>query len=67
MRRQVDQMFARELDRLEPSPRRETAGGLDILLGFQSFEHLRHTRGLSGAESRRVIDRAVTALLAPLA
>jgi AcrR family transcriptional regulator len=64
MRRQVDQMFAPELDRLEPSPRRETAGGLDILLGFQSFEHLRHTRGLSGGESRRVVHRAVAALLA---
>lgn len=67
MRRQVDQMFAPELERTGEPARRETAGGLDILLGFQSFEHLRHTRGLSGAEGRRVIVRAVTALLAPLA
>lgn len=65
LRRQVDQMFAPELDALEPSVARETAGGLDIVLSFPSLEHLRRTRGLSGPESRRTITRAVTAMLRP--
>ena len=63
LRRQVEQMFAPELDALSPAAAREVAGGLDVLLGFPSIEHLRRTRGLSGPESRRIVTRAVVALL----
>lgn len=63
MRRQVREMFAPELDALTPADAREVAGGLDILLSFHSLEQLRRTRAQTGAQSRRIIVRAVTALL----
>lgn len=65
LRRQVEAMFAPELDALSTGDAREVAAALDILLGFHSLEHLRRVRGLSGAESRRVITRASAALLDP--
>lgn len=64
LRKQVEAMFARELAALAADDAEEVAAALDVLLTFQSMEHLRAVRGLSGPESRRVITRTVTALLA---
>jgi len=63
-RRQVEEMFAPELDAMAAATAGEVAAGLDVLLGFHSMEHLRHTRGLSGPEAHRVLVRATTALAA---
>lgn len=65
MRRQVEQMFAPELDAMPAAVGREVGAALDVLLGFHSIEHLRRTRGLPGPECRRVLTRAVTAVLHP--
>lgn len=62
---QVEAMFAPELDARAPEPRADLLAALDVLLGFESLEHLRETRGLSEAETDRVLRRAVTALLRP--
>ena len=63
-RHQVEQMFAPELGRMSPADAHEVAAGLDILLGFQAFEHLSRSRGLAGAEVRRILARSIAALLA---
>jgi AcrR family transcriptional regulator len=64
MRAQVEQMFAPERADLSAPVDREVVAALDVLLGFPTLEHLRRTRGLSPAEARAVLLRAVTAMLA---
>lgn len=64
MRHQVEAMFAPELATLPAADADEVAAAIDILLGFQSMEHLRAGRDLSGPKSRRIIARSVAALLA---
>ena len=61
---QVRHTFQPELGALPPAARREVTSAIDVLLGFESAEHLRRHRGLSGPETRRTLARAVTALLA---
>lgn len=63
LRDQVEAMFAPELRALPTPERREVTAGLDLLLGFDSFEHLRRDERLSTPETHRVVLRAVTALL----
>jgi len=63
IRRQVDEMFAPELDGMSAAAGREVSAALDLLLGFQSIEHLRRVRGFSGPECRRVLTRAASSLL----
>jgi AcrR family transcriptional regulator len=65
LRHQVESMFEPELDAMGVSAGREVTAALDILLGFHSAEHLRQERGFSLADTRRVLVRAVTALLVP--
>lgn len=61
--KQVQQMFDPEL-RGRPAPeRREIVAALDLLLGFESLEHLRRRRGMSGPEARRVLVRGARSLL----
>jgi AcrR family transcriptional regulator len=64
LRVQVEQMFAPELELLPSRTADEIVSALDVLLGFATLEHLRRTRGLTGPDSRRIVTRAVTALLA---
>ncbi len=64
LRRQVEAMFGPELDALAPEDAHEVAAALDILLGFQSIEHLRRIRGFSVDETRRALARAVSSVLA---
>jgi AcrR family transcriptional regulator len=64
LRRQVEAMFAPELDALAPDDAHEVAAALDIVLGFQAIEHLRRIRGFSGEATRRTLVRAVTGVLA---
>ena len=54
-----------ELDALPAGPRAEVLAALDVLLGFESVEHLREHRGLAEDDTRRVLRRAATALLRP--
>ena len=61
---QVRATFGPELAALPAPGRREVVSAVDVLLGFESAEHLRRHRGLSGPETRRTLVRAVTSLLA---
>ncbi len=61
---QVETMFAPELSGLAPATRREAAAAADVLLEFESMEHLRFVHGLDGPSAGRVLARAVTAILA---
>lgn len=61
---QVRVTFGPELSALPAAARREVVAAVDVLLGFESAEHLRRQRGLSGPETRRTLVRAVVALLA---
>lgn len=62
LRRQVEAMFAPELDTLANDQGVEVAATLDLLLSFQSVEHLRRILGFSAAATRRTLTRAVTAV-----
>lgn len=62
LRRQVEAMFAPELDALANDQGVEVAATLDLLLSFQSVEHLRRILGFSAAATRRTLTRAVTAV-----
>lgn len=64
LRHQVEAMFAPELGALPTAEAADVTAALDVLLNFQSMEHLRAVRGLTGAESRRIIARSVAAVLA---
>ncbi len=60
---QVEAMFAPELTALSAAERRAVTPGVDLLLGFESFDQLRRIRGLSPAETRRVLHTALGRLL----
>lgn len=62
LRLQVEDMFAQELAALGPSGR-DTGAAIDVLLGFESIEHLRRHRSFSGTATRRILISAVTGLL----
>ncbi|QYG94903.1 TetR/AcrR family transcriptional regulator [Iamia sp. SCSIO 61187] len=62
---QVAAMFAPEFDALPAEPRADLLAALDVVLGFESVEHLRENRGLTDAEAARVLRRAAGALLRP--
>jgi AcrR family transcriptional regulator len=64
VRDQVEAMFAPELDALPAGPRREVLDALDVVLEFESMEHLRSTTGRTDEEAAAVLCRAVTAVLA---
>lgn len=64
LRRQVEAMFAPELAARADDHAHEAAATLDLLLSFQSIEHLRRIRGFSAAATRRTLARAVTDVLA---
>lgn len=61
--RQVEALFAPELDALEPKVRATVSPALDLLLTFESYDQLRRTRRLSGADTRRVLSATLTRLL----
>ena len=61
--RQVEALFAPELDALEPAERATVAPAVELLLTFESFDQLRRTRRLSGAETRRVLRATLARLL----
>jgi AcrR family transcriptional regulator len=63
LQEQVDAMFAPELAALPATERGEVEAAIDVLLGFEAFDHLRRARGLSAAETCKVVRRAVTRLL----
>jgi AcrR family transcriptional regulator len=58
-RDQVVAMFAPEIDARGP----DLLEALDVLLGFESVEHLREVARLGAADAERVLRTAVTALL----
>lgn len=62
-RAQVESVFSAELSGLDPAERDAVAAALDVLLGFESVEHLRRHRGLSGPETSTVLATSVRRLL----
>ena len=63
LRVQVDEMFAPELAALGPAGR-DVGAAVDVLLAFESIEHLRRHRSFSGPATRQILVASVTALLA---
>ena len=61
---QVEAMFAPELTALSAADRRAVSPGVDLVLGFESIDQLRRIRGLSAAETRRVLRTVLGRLLA---
>ena len=64
LQQQVDAMFAPELDALAPDDRDDVEAAVDVLLGFEAFDHLRRVRDLSPADTTKVVRGALTRLLA---
>lgn len=64
LRVQVDDMFAAELAALGPSGR-DVGAAVDVLLGFESIDHLRRHRTFSSPDARQILVTTVTALLDP--
>lgn len=62
LRRQVDDVFDAELAGTGAAGR-ERAAAIDVLIGFESLDHLRRERGLAVPAVERVLIRAVTAIL----
>lgn len=64
LQEQVEAMFAPELTALPAGERADLGAAIDVLLGFEAFEHLRRARGLSPAATARVVRGALTRLFA---
>lgn len=62
LRQQIELQFAPELDAMSTTAARDVAAAIDVLLGFESIEHLRHHREFSGPVAHRVLARAVSAM-----
>ena len=64
-RREVVQLFAAELRRLPPGPRRRRAAMAAALCGFSTWEVLRSHQGLGAAAAARATAEALVNLLRP--
>jgi hypothetical protein len=62
--REVLQVFAAELDPLDPFTRARTLDALYLCIAGAAWEALRHDRGLSPEDAVGVVRRLVTAVLA---
>jgi AcrR family transcriptional regulator len=62
-RREVSRLFAAELRRLRPAPRRRRAAMAAALCGFSTWEVLRTHQGLDAAAAERAMAEALVALL----
>ncbi|HYM14643.1 MAG TPA: TetR/AcrR family transcriptional regulator [Dehalococcoidia bacterium] len=62
-RREVELVFAPELERLPAAPRRELLDALAVAASWPTWEALRAHHGLAPAAARRVVARTVRALL----
>jgi AcrR family transcriptional regulator len=60
---EVEQVFAPELDRLTGADRTELLDAAALVLSWPSWETLRTLDGSTQARARRVLERALTALL----
>jgi AcrR family transcriptional regulator len=63
LRRQIEEMFARELVALDRRDRGDVVAAVDVLLGLDGLDHLRRQRGLGDDEAQRVLVGALAALL----
>jgi AcrR family transcriptional regulator len=63
MRRQNEAMFAPELAAMSAARRRAATASVDVLLQFESAEHMRVVLGLTLAQTADALRRALTALL----
>ena len=64
LRRQNEQMFAPELDDLDPRERDELEAAIELVISFDALENLRTTRNFADDQTRRILRRALLALLA---
>ena len=60
---EVEQVFAPELDRLSGADRAELLDAVALILSWPTWETLRTLDGSTQARARRVLERALTALL----
>jgi AcrR family transcriptional regulator len=63
LRRQIEITFAAELDLLDASERRATIAALDVVSSYEAVDLLLDDQGLSHAQTRATLVRAVSALL----
>ena len=63
LRAQVDEVFADEAAACEPGEARALLTAAELLCSYDSIEHLRGHHGLSVAQTRDVLVRALTRLL----
>jgi hypothetical protein len=63
-RRELERTFDPELARSRPAERQETVAALDVVTNWSAWDTLRRIDSLSMAESKRVMERAIRALLA---
>ena len=62
-RAEVEVVFARELAARPPAAQRELAAALAVAAGFSAWDSLRTHHGLSPAHAKKVVTRALRALL----
>lgn len=63
LRHQIAEVFAPELGELTAGVSREVVAALDVLLEFESMEHLRRERSMAEPAARQVLVRAVKSML----
>jgi AcrR family transcriptional regulator len=66
-RREIENVFAIELARLEPPARSRTAAALDVISGATAWETMRTTHDLGVADAERTVVDAIITLLEPVA
>src|SRR4051794_24786580 len=65
LRRELERLFAIELDQLAPEPRSTLLDALDTVLSWPSWDNLRRLNDRSEAEAIAVVELLVRALLVP--
>jgi AcrR family transcriptional regulator len=63
LRRQLSELFAKELSRRAGAARNDLLDSLEMVAGWSGWQTLRFEQGLSVARARRVTESALTALL----
>lgn len=64
LRRQIEEMFAPELDAFDREAAAEVVAAVDVLLELDALDHLRRHRRMAAPQAQRVLVRAVGALFA---
>ncbi len=64
LREQLSRLFAKELGRLGRTTARRTLATLDVLASFETYDLLCHDQGMTPAQAKTAVSRAIEAVLA---